>query len=73
MVSSACAAIDAQEIDALVYDDPTLRALVETEYRTGIDVLPRTFRRQDYAFALPTGSLLREPINRILARRMPSF
>ena len=71
--AAGLAAIDAQEIDALVYDDPTLRALVETEYRTGIDVLPRTFRRQDYAFALPTGSLLREPINRILARRMPSF
>ena len=35
-----------------------------------IDMLPRTFQRQDYALALPTGSPLREPINRILARRV---
>lgn len=71
--AAGLAAINAREIDALVYDEPTLRALVETEYSTSIDLLPRSFQRQDYAFALPTGSSLREPINRILARRMPGF
>ncbi len=64
------AAIDAKELDALVYDEPTLTALVADGHSERIDVLPRTFQRQDYAFALPTGSPLREPINRILARRV---
>ena len=31
-----------------------------------VEVLPNTFDRQDYCIALPTGSPLREPINRIL-------
>lgn len=71
--AAGLAAIAAREIDALVHDELTLRSLVATEYSTSIDVLPRIFRRQDYAFALPTGSPLREPIDRILARRMPSL
>ena len=29
-------------------------------------MLPQTFDRQDYGFALPQGSALREPINRAL-------
>ena len=66
------AAIGAREVDALVYDQPTLKALVEDDDGAGIDILPHSFQRQDYAFGLPTGSSLREPINRILARRMPS-
>lgn len=63
-------AIEARDLDALVDDAPTLTALVEASHREHIDMLPRTFQRQDYALALPTGSPLREPINRILARRV---
>jgi ABC-type amino acid transport substrate-binding protein len=67
---AAMAAIVAGEIDALVFDQPALASLVAGEYGEHIELLPGTFQRQDYAFALPTGSSLREPINRILARRV---
>lgn len=64
------AAIVGGEIDALVYDKPALVSLVAGDYGEHVELLPGTFQRQDYAFALPTGSPLREPINRILARRV---
>ncbi len=63
-------AIVSGDIDALVDDAPTLTTLVAARPDQRIDVLPRTFQRQDYALALPSGSPLREPINRILARRV---
>lgn len=72
-LQTGLAAIDRGELDALVHDEPVLRAIVDAEYHGRIDMLPRSFRRQDYAFALPTGSSLREPINRILARREPDL
>jgi len=52
-------------LDAMVYDAPLLRYTV-TEMGGDLDVLPNTFSRQDYCIALPTGSPLREPINRML-------
>lgn len=64
------AAIEARQLDALVDDAPTLTSLVEANHAGSIDILPRTFQRQDYALALPTASPLREPINQILARRV---
>lgn len=64
------AAIVRGEIEALVYDEPALAALISGSYADHVVLLPHTFQRQDYAFALPTGSPLREPINRILARRV---
>lgn len=67
------AAICGHELDALVEDEPMLAALVKAEFADCIDVLPHTFHRQDYAFALPTGSALREPINRILASRVATL
>lgn len=54
------------KVDAVVYDAPLLRYLVTRDYRDRLEALPRTFGRQDYCIALPTGSLLREPINRVL-------
>jgi hypothetical protein len=39
-------------------------------YRNGIDVLPELLERQDYGFALPSGSSLREPINRELLAKI---
>lgn len=58
------------EIDAVVYDEPALTTLIAATYAEHVELLPHSFQRQDYAFALPTGSRLREPINRILARRV---
>jgi ABC-type amino acid transport substrate-binding protein len=54
------------KIDALVYDAPILRYLVNNNFRGKLDVLPYTFLRQDYGIGLPAGSPLREPINRVL-------
>jgi polar amino acid transport system substrate-binding protein len=63
------AAVAGGEVEAFVFDRPALELLVEHEYGERVELLPGSFQRQDYAFALPTGSPLREPINRILARR----
>lgn len=46
----------------VVYDEPILRYLVRRSY-PGLEVLPGTFERQDYAIALPQGSELREPVD----------
>ncbi len=54
------------DIDAAVYDAPLMRYLATHGYQDQVDVLPRTFGRQDYSIALPTGSPYREDINRIL-------
>ena len=61
-------AIAKGRIDAFVYDEPILRYLINKEFHGKLQVLPRTFVRQDYGIALPQGSSLREPINRILLK-----
>lgn len=50
-------------VAAMVYDAPVLRYIAVTELQNRVHVLPITFERQDYAFALPNGSDLRELIN----------
>jgi ABC-type amino acid transport substrate-binding protein len=57
-------------LDAFVYDAPILRYLVHKEFPGSLDVLPQTFFRQDYGIALPEGSPLREPINRVLLQKI---
>jgi ABC-type amino acid transport substrate-binding protein len=64
----ADAAVADGKIDAFVYDAPLLKYLARMEMKGAVEVLPITFERQDYAVALPTGSVLREPINRVLLR-----
>ena len=63
-------AIEEGEIDAFVYDAPILRYLINQEYKGSLEVLPKIFMRQDYGFALPAGSPLREAINRILLEKI---
>lgn len=53
-------------IDAFVYDAPILRYLAAQEESGGITVLPVTFEHQQYGFALPAGSPIRESINRVM-------
>jgi len=64
----ALAALARGEQDAVVYDAPLLRYLAHRELRGEVNVLPRLFARQDYAIALPTGSPLRERINKAILR-----
>ena len=63
-------AVAAGKLDAFVYDAPLLRYLANTEFKGRVEVLPRRFERQDYGIALPEGSPLREPMNRVLLRRI---
>ena len=61
-------AITEGRIDAFVYDAPIIRYLINKEFHGKLQVLSRTFVRQDYGIALPPGSSLREPINRVLLK-----
>jgi len=63
-------AIDAGAIEALVYDVPILRYLIQNEFKGGLDVLPHTFNREDYGIALSKSSSLREQINRVLLEKI---
>jgi polar amino acid transport system substrate-binding protein len=67
-VSAGLSAVANGRIDAMVYDAPLLRYFAQTEFPEQVEVLPVTFERQDYGFALPENSELRESINRELLR-----
>jgi ABC-type amino acid transport substrate-binding protein len=56
--------------DAVVYDEPILRYRVKQGFADSLVVLPGTFERQDYGIAMPSGSQLREPLNRELLRHL---
>jgi len=69
-VTDALEALDLGTINALVYDAPLLQYFINRDYKGKIEVLPNTFLRQDYGIALTQGSKFREPVNRILLRRI---
>ena len=70
MVIEGLQAISDGKIDALVYDAPVMRYLINENYQGQMHVLPKTFLRQEYGIALPAGSTLREPINRVLLEKV---
>lgn len=57
-------------VDAVVHDAPILRALLRDQPMSGVVVVPGVFERQDYAFALPRQSALREELDRHLDERL---
>jgi polar amino acid transport system substrate-binding protein len=65
-------AVQAGKIQAFVYDRPLLRYLVNQDYSGKLRLLPGTFGRQDYAFALPQHDPRREAINVSLLRNIDS-
>lgn len=67
---AALAELAAGRVDAVVYDAPLLHWDIQQHYRGKLKVLPLVLERQDYAFALPTGSRLREPIDTSLLLRI---
>ncbi len=71
-VRAGLEAVARGEHKAMVYDAPILRYLAATEFGGRIGVLPHILERQVYAFGLPAGSSLREPINRSLLRHTAS-
>jgi polar amino acid transport system substrate-binding protein len=58
------------KIQAVLYDEPFLRYVVRTQYPGQFTVLPLNLDTQLYAFALREGNALREPINRVLLRKI---
>lgn len=71
-VRSALAALQAGGVDAVVYDATILRYETHQAFSEDLYVLPVTFERQDYAFALPSNSPIRERINQVLLRKIGS-
>ncbi|WP_197443540.1 transporter substrate-binding domain-containing protein [Maioricimonas rarisocia] len=69
-VHSALQSLKAGDVDAVVYDAPVLRYEAHQRFAGEVHVLPMTFQRQDYAFALRENSPLREQINQIVLRRI---
>jgi len=63
-LNDALAQVAAGRADAVVYDAPILRYSVNQSYASELRVLPTVFARQDYGIALPSGSPLREELNR---------
>jgi polar amino acid transport system substrate-binding protein len=71
-VSDALDRLAAGKADAVVYDLPILRYLVQERYANDLRVLPNLFARQDYGIALPQGSPLRERFNRSILKIIQS-
>ena len=69
-LDAALADLAAGRVEAVVYDAPLMRWDIQQHYRGKLKVLPLVLERQDYAFALPTGSRLREPIDTSLLQRI---
>lgn len=65
-IEDALRALARGEVEAVVYDRPMLRHLVARDHVGRLRVLPLEFAPQDYAFAFPAGSPLREQVNRRL-------
>jgi len=63
-------ALKKRKIQAVLYDEPFLRYLARVKYRGQLTVLPLNLDPQLYAFAVREGSALREPINRVLLRKI---
>jgi len=57
-------------LDAVLDDAPVMRYVANGPLAGQVDVLPRTFLRQDYAIGLRPGSILRESINRTLLKHV---
>lgn len=71
-LEQALADLAAGKTDAVVYDKPLLHYDIQQQFEGKLTVLPFVLSRQDYAFALPTNSPLREPIDTSLLKRINS-
>ena len=71
-VKTGIDAVESGDIDAFVYDRPLLAYRLKERNAQRLRLLPATFGRQDYAFALPQGDPRREEINRRLLERIDS-
>ncbi|MEM8824226.1 MAG: transporter substrate-binding domain-containing protein [Pseudomonadota bacterium] len=61
-------AFEGDQLDAVAFDGPILAYYAQTDGQGRARLIDRVFQREYYGVALPTGSALREPINRVLLR-----
>ncbi len=66
LVDEAYAMLEANDVQAVVYDFPVLRYYALNSGDGRAEVVGSPFNQEDYGIALPTGSPLREEINRAL-------
>lgn len=69
-LGAALDALEAGEVDAVVYDAPLLKYRLQERGNKRLEVLPETFEHQRYAIGLPQGSPLREPVNRLVLQEI---
>lgn len=67
-VEEAYRALDAAEVQAVVYDAPALLRYAHTAGRGRVAVVGPMFERQYYGIAMPVGSGYREAVNRALLK-----
>ena len=65
-VVGALTALRDDELDAVVYDAPMLRYVIQSDFRNDLAVLEIRFETQNYSIALPTNSDLRESVNQTM-------
>ncbi len=65
-VVDALTALRDDELDAVVYDAPMLRYVIQSDFRNDLAVLEIRFETQNYSIALPTNSDLRESVNQTM-------
>jgi polar amino acid transport system substrate-binding protein len=71
-IIQACKALLRGEIEAVVYNRAILDYMIKDYGWKELAVLPHTLLVEDYAIVLPTGSELREPMNRALLQALYS-
>lgn len=69
-VPECLAGLAANEVDAVVYDQPILRYHTKARFEDRLRVLPVTFERQDYAIGLRQDSPIREDLNRAILQHL---
>ena len=59
-------ALNEGKVDAMVYDAPLLKYLVNSHFKESLTVVDKLFELQHYGIAFPENSVLREPVNRLM-------
>ena len=65
-VEEGLSALSQGKVDAMVYDAPLLKYLVNLHFEENLKVVDKVFEFQHYGIAFPENSPLREPVNRIM-------
>lgn len=65
-IADAFKALEAHQLDAVVFDAPVLLYYAAHEGAGKVDVVGPVFRKENYGIAFPPGSPLRKPVNEAL-------